>query len=99
MFILENEKQIEKGLQKARQIKPRVRVLEFGKYAVRGSQGDSYTVRCSRTPHGEKAVECNLQRRLERLGLLSRRFGVRHSHRFGRAKTSRQINQNGFGNF
>lgn len=59
MFILENEKQIEKGLKKARQIKPLVRVLEFGKYAVKGSEGDSYTVRCSRTPQGEKAVECN----------------------------------------
>ncbi len=58
MFILENEKQIEKAMQKARKVKPLVKKIEFGKYLVRGSEGNFYEVKCSKNPLGQKEVDC-----------------------------------------
>lgn len=58
MFILDNENQIEKAMQKARKVKPLVKMIAFGVYKVRGSKGNSYTVKCSRNPLGQKEVCC-----------------------------------------
>ncbi len=52
MFILKDKSQLENAIAKARKIKPRVRMIAFGVYVVKGSNGD-YTVRCERTAKGE----------------------------------------------
>ena len=58
MFILTNLNQLEKAANKARTIKPVVKKIEFGVYAVKGSTGNFYTVECKRTATGEKQVSC-----------------------------------------
>jgi hypothetical protein len=60
MYILTNREQLEKAIAKAKKIKPLVRMIEFGKYSVRSSDGKTfYTVRLSRNSLGEKVVECD----------------------------------------
>lgn len=59
MFILTNLTQLEKAANKARTIKPIVRMMEFGIYAVKGSQNDAYIVECRRNQQGEKVVSCD----------------------------------------
>ncbi len=61
MYILENESQLERATKKARKLKPLVRVIAFGVYAVRGSQGNFYEVRCERDDDGRKIVSCNCE--------------------------------------
>lgn len=61
MFILKDEKQIERAVTKARTIKPRVRIIGFGLYEVRGSKGNAYLVRCKRDNRGYKTVGCNCE--------------------------------------
>ena len=85
MFILTNLNQLEKAATKARNIKPIVRMIEFGVYAVKGSKGDSYTVECRRNDRNEKVVACNCKRRDTRR-LLSRR--KRHRITFDIGETS-----------
>lgn len=58
MFILKNRQQLENAIAKARKVKPRVRIIAFGVYAVKGSNGN-YTVKCERTAKGEKQVLCD----------------------------------------
>ncbi len=57
MFILENKKQLEKAISKAQKIKPIVRMIAFGVYAVKGNSGN-YTVICRREAN-QKIVECD----------------------------------------
>ena len=59
MYILTNLTQLEKSAAKARTIKPTVRIIAFGKYAVKGTKGDVYTVECRRNDRNEKVVSCN----------------------------------------
>ncbi len=59
MYILTGKKQLEKAILRAKKIKPLVKMIEFGKYAVRGSKGDIYTVKFSKNSHGEKIIECS----------------------------------------
>ncbi len=58
MYILENLSQLEKAANKAKTIKPIVRMIQFGLYAVQGSKGNFYTVECKRNERGEKVVSC-----------------------------------------
>jgi hypothetical protein len=58
-YILTGKEQLEKAILRAKKIKPLVKMIEFGKYAVRGSKGDIYTVKFSRNSLGEKVVECD----------------------------------------
>lgn len=58
MFVLENKSQLEKAVTKAQKMKPIVRMIAFGVYAVRG-KGDSYTVRMQRNAIGQKQVICD----------------------------------------
>ncbi len=58
MFILKSKEQLEKAITKAKKIRTKVRFLSFGNYAVKGTSGNFYTVRCERTATGERKVEC-----------------------------------------
>ena len=58
MFKLENLSQLEKAVAKAQKIKPVVRMIAFGVYAVKGSNGNSYTVKMERIAD-EKRISCD----------------------------------------
>ena len=58
MFILKSKTQLEKAIAKAKKIRTKVRFIAFGKYAVKGSNGNFYTVNCERTDNGEKQITC-----------------------------------------
>jgi uncharacterized Zn finger protein len=63
MFILRNAAQISKAVENAKQLHPKVRMIEFGEYAVTGSKGTIYTVLCYRVGD-EKIVDCNCPARV-----------------------------------
>ncbi len=48
-------------MQKALEVSPLVKMIAFGVYVVKGSKGNSYTVRCSRNPLGQKQVDCKCE--------------------------------------
>ncbi|HQU85892.1 MAG TPA: hypothetical protein PKY59_22390 [Pyrinomonadaceae bacterium] len=58
MFILKAKTQLEKAIEKAKQIRPRVEFDSFGRYRVSGSKGGYYTVICKRSENNYKTVEC-----------------------------------------
>ncbi len=58
MFILKSQETIEKAIERAKSVHPKVRVRNFGEYEVTGSAGNSYTVRCEKR-NGLKVVDCN----------------------------------------
>lgn len=60
MFILQDEKQLENAIKKAKKVHPKVNVLEFGKYMVTGSKGNLYTVVCRKDERtSKKVVACS----------------------------------------
>jgi hypothetical protein len=59
MFIIE-ETPITRAIQNAKALHPKVKMIEFGRYEVTGSQGNTYTVRCS-CQNGLKVVDCTCQ--------------------------------------
>lgn len=61
MFILKGKEQLEKAIQRAKQIRPRVEFDCFGRYRVSGSKGGYYTVICKKSDNGFKTVECTCQ--------------------------------------
>jgi hypothetical protein len=58
-YILDNENQLEKAIQKAKKIRTQVKFIAFGIYSVCGTKGNFYTVKCERMPSGEKLVICD----------------------------------------
>ena len=58
MFILKGKQQLEKAIEKAKQIRPRVEFDAFGRYRVSGSKGGFYTVICKKSDNGYKTVAC-----------------------------------------
>ena len=56
MFILKAKTQLEKAIEKARKVKPIVRMIEFGVYDVKGLN-NTYTVRLE-LKNDEKRVIC-----------------------------------------
>lgn len=58
MFKLQNLSQLEKAIAKARKIKPIVRMVSFGSYFVKGTNGDSYTVKMERRGN-ERRISCD----------------------------------------
>jgi hypothetical protein len=58
MFILESAAQLEKAIIKARKQRATVKFISFGVYAVSGSKGNFYTVKCERGTRGERIVSC-----------------------------------------
>ncbi len=60
MYILKNENQIQNAIKRAKQIKPKVKVISFGKYLVTGSKGNLYTVVCRKDERtNNKVVQCS----------------------------------------
>lgn len=57
MFNLETTN-LDRAIQNAKALRPKVRMIRFGVYAVSGSRGNSYTVKCFRF-FGEKVVDCS----------------------------------------
>ena len=41
MFILRNKQQLEKAIDNAKALHPKVRMIEFGEYQVTGSRGNT----------------------------------------------------------
>jgi hypothetical protein len=59
MFKLE-ETEIGKAIDRCKEIKPTMRVIQFGTYTVTSSRNDGkYIVRCYRDTEGFKVVDCN----------------------------------------
>jgi hypothetical protein len=58
MFILKAKTQLEKAIQKAKQIRPKVKFDHFGRYRVSGSRGGYYTVICKKSDNNFRLVEC-----------------------------------------
>ncbi len=63
MFILRNKQQLEKAIDNAKALHPKVRMIEFGEYQVTGSRGNTYTVLCYRAGIN-KIVDCNCPSRV-----------------------------------
>lgn len=61
MFALEST-DLRRAIQNAKTHHPKVRMIRFGVYAVTGSKGNDYTVKCYKF-FGEKIVECNCKTR------------------------------------
>lgn len=57
MFNLETT-ELGRAIKKAKALRPKVRMITFGMYAVSGSKGNEYTVKCYRF-FGEKVIECS----------------------------------------
>lgn len=58
MFILKSQKQLTKAIERAKAVRPKVRVHQLGRYAVQGHAGNFYTVTCERK-NGVKTVDCS----------------------------------------
>jgi hypothetical protein len=58
MFILKSKETIQKAIERAKAVHPKVRVKAFGEYEVSGSAGNAYTVRCEKR-NGLKVVDCS----------------------------------------
>jgi hypothetical protein len=61
VFNLETT-ELGRAIKNAKALRPKVRMVRFGEYAVSGSRGNTYTVKCYRF-FGEKVVDCNCQTR------------------------------------
>lgn len=59
MFILKAKTQLERAIEKAKQIRPRVEFDCFGRYRVSSSSGGFYTVICKKSDNNFKLVECS----------------------------------------
>ena len=58
MFILQSKETIQKAIERAKKVHPKVHVKGFGEYEVTGSAGALYTVKCARR-NNLKTVDCN----------------------------------------
>lgn len=58
LLVLKSENQLKRGAEKCRLVRPKVQIISFGKYAVKGNE-NLYTVECRRNERGEKIVVCN----------------------------------------
>ena len=57
MFNIETTR-MDKAIQNAKALHPKVRMVAFGRYEVSGSRGNTYTVKCYRF-FGEKVIQCS----------------------------------------
>lgn len=58
MYIIRNKTQLENAIIKAKKIRTKVKFIAFGKYEVKGTKGNFYTVKREKTENGEKQVSC-----------------------------------------
>jgi hypothetical protein len=61
MIILHTLDQLATAAKKAAEVKPRLRVIGFGSYEVRGSKGDWYSVTCKKDAAGNRLVFCSCE--------------------------------------
>jgi len=61
MFFLTGIEQLNRAIEKAKKVRPRVKFDAFGRYRVSGSKGNFYTVVCKKTPSSHKVVDCECQ--------------------------------------
>ncbi len=60
MFILRDQNQLQNAISRAKVIRPKVKVLSFGKYLVTGSNGNLYTVVCRKDERtNQKVISCS----------------------------------------
>ncbi len=57
MFILKSKDQLEKAIAKAMKTRTQVKFISFGTYAVKGTKGNFYTVKCEKVGN-QKQVSC-----------------------------------------
>lgn len=68
MFRLE-ETDIARAIARCKEIRPTVRVIQFGAYTVTSSRNDGqYIVRCFRDAEGFKCIDCNYKAGRDSLG-------------------------------
>jgi hypothetical protein len=58
MFILKGIDQLNRAIEKAKKLRPKVKFDHFGRYRVSGSKGGFYTVICKKSDNGYKTIEC-----------------------------------------
>jgi hypothetical protein len=58
MIELKNEQQLAKAIERAKEIKPRVKFITFGLYHVQGSTGSFYSVTCFKR-NGIRIADCD----------------------------------------
>jgi uncharacterized Zn finger protein len=61
MFNLETTP-LDRAIQNAKALHPKVKMIRFGEYAVTGSRGNEYRVKCYRF-FGEKVIDCTCKTR------------------------------------
>jgi len=61
MYYLESMEQIKKASDKFDRVKPEVKTMSFGQYAVQGSGGGWYTVACYVDDLGRKVIDCSCE--------------------------------------
>ena len=60
MYILKDESQIQNAIKRAKEIKPKIKIISFGKYLVTGSKGNLYTVVCRKDQRtNQKVIACS----------------------------------------
>lgn len=60
MYILKDENQIKNAIRRAKQIRPKIKTISFGKYLVTGSKGNLYTVVCRKDERTKnKVIQCS----------------------------------------
>ena len=58
MYILQDENQISNAIKRAKKLRPKIKVISFGKYLVTGSKGNLYTVVCRKDERTSQKVIC-----------------------------------------
>jgi len=58
MYILKSESQLQNAIKRAKKLKPKVKIISFGKYLVTGSKGNLYTVVCRKDERTNMKVIC-----------------------------------------
>lgn len=96
MVKLTTAEAMRKAIDKARAVKPRVRVVAFGSYIVTNKQtGVAYTVTCEKR-NGERFADCNCEAGARGLALLPRRGCRLRAHRpGGGARRTRRLRAKG----
>ncbi len=66
VIILKDITQLDAAAKKAAKADIRIRIIEFGKYEVRGDTGNWYTVICRKLEDGTRLVDCSCAERYPR---------------------------------
>ncbi len=61
MIVLSKLSQLDAAREKAAEMNPSLRVIDFGVYQVSGSRGNWYDVRCWKNEHGQRFAHCSCE--------------------------------------